>query len=468
MKALRCLVLACVLAPVPASVAAAQARDIDFAALRDETVKVMSEYLRINTTNPPGNELRSARFLQAFLAREGIEGQILDTVELGAGRANFYARLKGNGSAKALALVQHMDVVPANRELWSVDPFSGAVQGGEVWGRGALDMKGQGIIHLMTMVALKRAGVHLTRDLVLIANADEEVEGSGAAVFVKRHPELIRDVEFLITEGGHSLVEKGKLRYYGLSVGEKRAYWMKITAKGTPSHGSQPTKDNPVPKIARAVARLAAWETPVRVLPAVDQFFKAAARAERGEHRAWLSDVRAGLRSPRSRAWILGDPYRNAILRNTVTPTVLRGAKATNIIPPSAEAEIDVRLLPDVDTARFTREMTRVIGDPDVTLEALPGVQPSYSAPLGTAVTRAAAQVLARLRPGIPIATPLDAGATDRPTYAQTGILAYGIEPFLVESADELKQVHGNDERISIANIEFGLTLFVGLVRAMQ
>ncbi|MEO8879811.1 MAG: M20/M25/M40 family metallo-hydrolase [Gemmatimonadaceae bacterium] len=142
----------------------AQAKAIDYDALRGETVRAMSEYLRINTTNPPGNELATAKWLKAFLAKEGIEGEILDTAELGTGRANFYARLKGDGSQKAIALVHHMDVVPSNPELWAVPPFSGTVKDGYVWGRGALDMKSEGIIHLMSMVALKRAGVHLTRE----------------------------------------------------------------------------------------------------------------------------------------------------------------------------------------------------------------------------------------------------------------------------------------------------------------
>src|SRR5918912_378531 len=269
----------------------AQQRAIDFGALRDETVRVMSEYLRIDTSNPPGSELKTARWLKAFLAREGIDGEILDTAELGPGRANFYARLRasgGGGGKKAIALVHHMDIVPASAELWSVPPFSGEVQDGYVWGRGALDMKGQGIVHLMAMVALKRAGVPLTRDIVYIANADEEVEGKGAIIFTKRHPDLLDDVEYLITEGEGTRVENGKVRWFAVGVGEKRAYWLRLVAKGTAAHGSIPTKDNPVPRLARAIERVSRWETPVRLLPAVDHFFKAQAQLETGERREWL------------------------------------------------------------------------------------------------------------------------------------------------------------------------------------
>src|SRR5688500_9799070 len=157
--------------------AAAQAPTIDYDRLRDETAQRLAEYMRINTSNPPGNELATARWLKEVLAKEGIEGQILDTAELGSGRANFYARLKGNGSGKAIALVHHMDVVPISRQHWSVDPFAGLIKDGYVWGRGALDMKGHGIMQLMTLIAIKRSGMPLNRDIVFIGNADEEVAG---------------------------------------------------------------------------------------------------------------------------------------------------------------------------------------------------------------------------------------------------------------------------------------------------
>ncbi|HEU5039647.1 MAG TPA: M20/M25/M40 family metallo-hydrolase, partial [Gemmatimonadales bacterium] len=186
---------------------------IDFARLRDETAQRLSEYLRINSTNPPGNELATARWLQEVLQREGIEGAILDTAELGAGRANFYARLPGSGPARGIALVHHMDVVSATPSQWTVEPFSGAIKDGYVWGRGALDMKGHGIIQLMAFIALKRAAVPLTRDLVYAGNADEEIGGLGSRTFVERHPDLMGRIEYLLTEGADTRVEKGKVRW---------------------------------------------------------------------------------------------------------------------------------------------------------------------------------------------------------------------------------------------------------------
>lgn len=165
-----------------ASTLHAQTRAVNWDALAKEATTNLSAYLRVNTTNPPGNELAAARFLKAILDREGIEAQILDTVELGSNRANLYARLRGNGTKKAIALVHHMDVVPAASASWSVDPFSGVVKDGYVWGRGALDMKGSGMAQLMAMIALKRSGVPLTRDIVYIGNADEELTSDRKSV----------------------------------------------------------------------------------------------------------------------------------------------------------------------------------------------------------------------------------------------------------------------------------------------
>jgi acetylornithine deacetylase/succinyl-diaminopimelate desuccinylase-like protein len=263
--------LALLLVAITTSVRAQAAPDWN--ALSDETLRTLADYIKVNTTDPPGNELDAVHFLKAILDKEGIPAEVYDTAELGANRGNLYARLKGNGSKKAIALVHHMDVVPVAPSFWSVDPFSGVVKDGYIWGRGSLDMKGQGIVHLMAMIALKRSGVPLNRDIVFIGNSDEEFGGEGAAVFVKRHADLLKDVEYLMTEGGENMVVGGKLKYYGVGVSEKQTAWQKIVVTGVPSHGSRPTKQNPVPKLVAALDRIAHYETPLHVLPDVQKFF---------------------------------------------------------------------------------------------------------------------------------------------------------------------------------------------------
>ena len=448
--------------------AAAQAPAIDFSKLRDETAQRLAEYLRINTSNPPGNELATARWLKEVLAKEGIEGQILDTAELGPGRANFYARLKGSGSGKAIALLHHMDVVPVSRQDWSVDPFGGTIKDGYVWGRGALDMKGQGIMQLMSVIALKRSGVVLNRDIVLIGSADEESDGKGALVFVQRHRDLLAGVEYILTEGGDVRVENGKTRWFGLGVGEKQVYWQKLVVKGRASHGSVPTRNNPVPHLARVLARISAWETPLRLTLAVDRFFKAQAQAETGQHRIWLNNAAAALRSKQGRVWLLSEPERNALLRNTISPTVLVGSNKINTIPAEASAELDIRLLPDQDTLTFRRELLRVIDDSSVSLSLVGDIPRRFSAPLNTELARVVEQVAREMLPGVPFGPAVGTGATDRPYYASAGITCYGIDPYLVELEEGRREVHGNDERISLKNLEFGLRLHIGILERMR
>jgi len=465
----RVLTLTLILAVTP-RLAAAQvaARPFDYDRLSDEAAGLLSSYLRVTSVNPPGNELAAARWLKETLAREGIEGMILDTAELGPGRANFYARLRGTGARKAIALVHHMDVVPATASQWKRDPFGGEVVDGEVWGRGAVDMKGHGIIQLMALVAIKRAGLVLDRDLVYIGNADEESDGLGAITFVRQHPDLIRDVEYLLTEGADTRVEGGKVRWFGVDVGEKRPLWTRLVVEGVTSHGSVPIgNQNPVPRLARAVTRVAAWETPLRLTPAVERFFKAQGLDQQGEARRWLSDPRAALATPEGRRWLTAEPERNALLRATISPTVLVGSDKTNTIPQRATADLDIRLLPDEDPGQFLLELRRVIGDSLVRLEEITPITPRYDAPLDTELFQVLEAVAGEMLPGVPVATPVSPGATDRPTYAKTGIVAYGLDPYLIELDQNRYMAHGNDERLSVQNIGWGVRFYLRVLEQL-
>jgi acetylornithine deacetylase/succinyl-diaminopimelate desuccinylase-like protein len=448
--------------------AGAQARPVDWDALTRETQQVLAEYLRINTTNPPGNELAGARFLKGILEREGFEVQILDTTELGAGRANLYTRLRGNGSKKAIALVHHIDVVPASPSSWSVDPFSGVVKDGYLWGRGAIDMKSEGVMHLMAMIALKRSGFALNRDIVFIANADEELGSTGAIVFVERHPELLRDVEFVVTEGGENFVENGKLVYVGIGTAEKRTFWQKLTVKGTPSHGSRPTKDNPVPRLVAALYKLSRYETPLRVLPGVEKYFRDIARTYPQPQRGWLENVKVALNNPQARDWILSDPFWNAYLRTTISLTGLTGSNKTNVIPAEATAEVDVRLLPDQNADSILAELKRVVGDTAVHFQTLLAPKAPLESPIASAFVRAVEMAARDNAPAAFVTTPMLTGATDRPTYQKLGIATYGLDMFQVPKAERQRGTHGNDERISVDNIRFGVRFVYDVLRHVQ
>lgn len=441
---------------------------VDWNAMQTEAVGVLQQYLRINTTNPPGNELETARFLKAFLAKEGIEAQILDTIELGPGRANLYARLKGNGSKKAIALVQHMDVVPVTPAYWTVPAFAGEIKDGFLYGRGALDMKGEGVAHLMALVALKRSGVPLTRDIVFIANADEELGSTGALVFVDRHADLIRDVEYLFTEGGANVYRNGKLEYYSVGVAEKRTFWQKVTVKGTPSHGSRPTKANPVPRLIAALDKIARYETPLHVTPAVQKFFHDISRNYAGQQKQWLNDVRSALDDAAARKWILNDVYWNAILRNTISLTALQGSNKTNVIPAEASAEIDIRLLPDQSPDSVLATLQRIVNDTAVHFTPLLAPKAPFESPTNTDLFRAVERAAHERDPSAFVTSSMMTGATDRPSYRKLGIIAYGLDPFKVEAADEQKGVHGNDERLSLVNIGAGVKFVYDILRYAQ
>ena len=262
-------------------------------------------------------------------------------------------------------------------------------------------------------------------------------------------------------------MERGKVRWFGVDVGEKRTWWKRLVVRGTTSHGSVPLGDNPVDHLIRALNRIVAYRTPVRLTPAVDRFFKAQARDQTGPGKAWLSNAAAALKTKEGRAWILSQPERNALLRATITPTVLHGSEKTNIIPQEASAELDIRLLPDEDTVAFRRTLERLIADPKIRIEAIGDMAPPYSAPLDTEMFRALERVAARVLPGVPLATPMSAGATDRPYWAAAGPIPYGIDPYLVELEESRYSVHGNNERLSLENIEFGLKYYVDVILEM-
>jgi acetylornithine deacetylase/succinyl-diaminopimelate desuccinylase-like protein len=446
---------------------AARAQAPDWNALNDETLRNLSDYIKVNTTNPPGNERDAAHFYKRLLEKEGIEARVLDSAELGGNRANLYARLKGNGSKKAVALVNHMDVVPVAPSFWSVDPFSGIVKDGYIWGRGTLDMKGQGMIQLMTMIALKRSGVVLNRDIVFIGNADEESGGTGSETFVKNHPDLLKDVEFLMTEGGENLVTNGKLQYYGVGVSEKRTYWQKLVVKGVPSHGSRPTKQNPVPRLVAALDKIAKYETPLHVLPDVQKFLHDIAPQYTGEQRVWLSDVRSAVKIPRARKWITDNIYWNAILRNTISLTMLSGSNKTNVIPAEATAGIDIRLLPDTDPHAFLDTLKSIVNDTAVHWESDDG-KGKLQSPINTDLFRAIEKASHDRNPDVIVTTPMFTAATDRPFYRALGIVTYGFDPFLVENEEMHSGMHGNNERLAVSNIGFGLKYLYDVLRYVQ
>ena len=430
--------------------------DAQWRAVGREATALLSQYIAINTTNPPGNELQTANWLKAVLAREGIEAQVF---EPRPGKANLYARVRGDGSARPLILLNHMDVVLASPEYWKVDPFSGAVQDGYVWGRGALDMKGEAITQLLSLLTLKRAGVPLKRDVIFLATADEEIGGGvGAGWFVEHHPELVQDAEFLLTEGGTIRADaNGRIEYYGVGTTEKSPFWLNLTAHGTAGHGSRPTPDNPVHRLVRALSRIAAYQTPLVVTPTVQRYFRDLSTIEADPaRRAALADVRAALRDSAAARFLTGDLTYNALLRNTISITGLQGSDKTNVIPPLARAALDVRLLPGQEPQAFLADLVRVVGDSGVEITPQGPSWPATESPVETELFRAIVAAARERTPDALVTTPPLAGFTDSHYFRRLGIVSYGVSPFPLTQA-ESHGIHGNDERVSLDDLTFGV-----------
>ena len=275
------------------SVSAQNGSQINWPRYQDMAVDLMQQYLRVNTSNPPGNEIEAARFLKKIFDQHGIENEIF---EYKPGRANIIARLKGNGSKRPIILLSHTDVVTAEPASWEVDPFAGIIKNNAIYGRGALDMKGEGLLHLMTMILLKREGPPLSRDVIFIGTADEEVDDEGSLWMIANKADLFKNAEYLLTEGGDNLIEGDSVKVVGVDVAEKAPFWLRLTATGLPGHGSRPVNDSATNRLIRAMNRILDWETPVKLLPAVEQFFKDIAPLQSEPLRAHFLDIRESLR----------------------------------------------------------------------------------------------------------------------------------------------------------------------------
>jgi acetylornithine deacetylase/succinyl-diaminopimelate desuccinylase-like protein len=429
------------------------ATEIDWSKARAEAVQLLQELIRIDTTNPPGNERAAALHIQKLLEAEGIEAKVLDVAP---GRSNLYARIKGDGSRRALILLSHTDVVMAEPGRWSVPPFSGEIRDGFVYGRGASDMKGTAAVHVTLMRLLKRLNVPLKRDVILLAVADEEAGGTGARSIVEDHHDLIRGAEFLLNEGDVAYVKNGKLQQYGVDVMEKAALWLRITAKGPSGHGSIPLENSSVNRLLKALDRLRAWETPISVSSAVAQGYRIrAARQSDPVLKAAYANLGKSLRNPALRKKLLADTTLNAEVRNTLTITGLHGSDKVNVIPGTAWAQIDARLLPGETPEGFIAKLRAVLADPGLEIEMLEGSTPTSSS-ADTALMNAIRKVAARRDPDVPVIPTMLTSSTDSAKFRTLGITAYGFEPFKMDDG-ELDRSHGDDERLSVENVGFGL-----------
>jgi acetylornithine deacetylase/succinyl-diaminopimelate desuccinylase-like protein len=437
--------------------------NVDVAKLQAEAVQRTREYLRINTTNPPGNEVQTMRWFARILKQEGIP---FDTAISAPGRGNIWARLKG-GNQPALVLLHHMDVVPADPKYWVTDPFAATTRDSVIFGRGALDTKTLGVALLETFLALKRAKVPLNRDVIFMATADEEAGGNfGAGWIVKNRPDAFKGAGLLINEGGESSIDADGRMQFGIEVTQKTPLWLKLTSVGSPGHGSRPAPATAVNRLIRALDRLQTYEFAPRVIPAVGAYFAAIAPSMPARWKDGFSDAKK-LIADRNVLMELQIERRDlaALLRNTCSITMLRASNKINVIPPEAEAQVDCRLLPDQDRDAFLREFAAALNDSEIKIEQIIAFQPAVSS-TDNQLYRAAEAAIRRAFPAATVAPIVQAGFTDSHWFRDLGIASYGVEVFLIPEA-EASGLHGNNERISIENIRKGTAVMLEIVRAV-
>ncbi len=423
-----------------------------------EAVGWLADLIRINTANPPGNELAAVRYLAGILEREGISAEVLESAP---GRGVLMARLPASvvpDPSRALLLLGHVDVVGVQKERWSVDPFGGVIKDGYLYGRGAIDDKGMVIANLAVLVALKRAGVHLDRDVILLAEGDEEQNGDDGIEFVIRnHWEKIA-AGFAINEGGSVVVKDGKVQYAGVQTSEKVPVDVEVIATGPSGHGSVPRKDNAVVHLAAAVAKIGAYEAPARPNTITRRYFEQLAKIEDLETAKWMRALETPERMEHAaRRLSDANPTWSSMLRDSIAPTILRAGIQSNVVPSEARATLNIRLLPGDSVAAVVEELKKLVNDPQIRFEvALASRQPAPPSSLESALYQAIEHVTPGEFPGAIVVPFMSTGATDSAQLRLRNVQAYGLLPFPLQEED-VRRMHADDERIPLDSFRKGV-----------
>lgn len=447
--------LFCLVSQVQCRRAAGEARD----PVEREAEEALVSYLRIDTSNPPGNETAGARFLQQLLAKEGIDAQLVGS---DPNRQSVYARLVSGTPEKALVLLHHIDVVATAASEWTKPPFAGVRSGGYIWGRGALDIKSLGIAELMAFIDLKRRHLPLRRDVIYLAVADEELGGiNGCLALLEQHPELFTNAGFVLNEGGYNETIVDHVAFWGIEVQAKVPLWLRLTMKGASGHSASPPDDGgTLSKLIRSLDAIQRIPTPYRLTPAVARAFHEAGKArhdERGEVLRGIADPIDAARVER----VLSSGYRS-LLRDTIAITRVDGGTSINVLPATATADVDIRILPDETTEPMVAKVKATLpagGD----LQILLAGQPVPDSPSDTELFRVLAATMKKAEADSLVGAVVGSGTSDSRFFRARGMVAYGIAPFKVNYYDA-GTVHANDERIRARFFAEGVRLMRSIV----
>ena len=424
--------------------------EINWNRTQEEVTDLLRNLIRINTSNPPGNESKAAVFIQELLSREEIPATIY---EAAPNRGTLVARLQGSGKFKPLIMLAHMDVVPANPSQWIYDPFAGIIADDYIWGRGALDMKGMLSMELLTLLLYKRSGQVPDRDLILIAAADEEVGGVyGMEWLIKQGIPGLNDAEYVINEGGEGTLRDGA-PVYACQNGEKGLLWVKLSIAGTPGHASMPSKDNAIFQMNKIISRISRHKRPFILCNTTREFLSQMAIQKGVKLPTNPASLDYSLKMFASRHFSKERSIQ-AMLSNTVSPTIIRAGGKTNVLPEQCELTLDCRLVPGETPEHFLDELRNLVNDSKVSMEVIQSASPTES-PLDTMLYQVIHRTVQKEHSNGYTVPYLSAGATDSRYFRNNGITSYGFMPILI-SESELQRMHGIDERLSLANLGTG------------
>jgi acetylornithine deacetylase/succinyl-diaminopimelate desuccinylase-like protein len=413
--------------------------------LREEAVQLLTGLVRIDTSNPPGNEIAGARYIKDILDREGIPSEI---VESAPGRASLIARLKGSGAKKPLMLMGHLDVVGVERSKWTVDPFAATIKDGYLYGRGAVDDKAMDAANLAVFLRLHRDKTPLDRDVILLAEAGEEGTSQfGIDYLVAHHWDKIA-CEYALNEGGTFRVENGKVQYVGVETTEKVPRGLRVVAHGTSGHGSMPRLDNALTHLGTAVGKIGSWQPPMRLNETTREFFARLAAVSPPAEASLYTHLDDPAVQEKLRATSI---LYNSMLRTSVVPTIIKGGFRENVIPAEAEAILDVRALPDEDVDQLVATVKRLVDDPSIEVIRRTDGQQRPSAPasgIHNEMFEALERAQKRVFPEAITVPLMQTGATDGAQLRAKGVQAYGIGVPMDD--EDLHRMHGNDERVSL------------------
>jgi acetylornithine deacetylase/succinyl-diaminopimelate desuccinylase-like protein len=447
----RCGILVCVLIVIFLTVGlSAQIPSVDWTKERAEILQQYRSLIQIDSSDPPGNETNVVDYLKKVFDAEGIPTK---TFALDASRANLVARIKGNGKKRPILLMAHTDVVPVQREKWSVDPFGAVLKDGYVWGRGTSDDKDKLAANLTVMLLAKRSGIVLDRDLIFLAEADEEVAATNGIEFmVDKHYDEI-DAEFALTEGGGASLQDGRVTSVAISTTEKLPRRIRLVVNGPSGHASVPRVENAVVHLTAAVTKLGQWQTPMRLNDTTRMYFSRLAEIsppdKAARYRAVIGkDAKAATTAQQYLA--INEPGLYSTLRTSVVPTILKAGFKVNVIPSEAEALIDIRAVPDEDMSEFYDSIRRIIDDPVVKVEPVTEGTRPVNAPsrMDSDMYRALERVAGRMYPGSVTMPTMLTGATDMAFLRAKGMQCYGIGPAATTDDRTNFGAHSDVERL--------------------